>query len=148
MRSPCLISLLFILTVVPAFAGKEIYVSKLGDNSDGATWTTAFTTIQAALDAIPDDKGGHRVVVRPDTYMEAMLVPARKGDEGAYNALIGDMDGSYGSGTSGWVVLDSGDPNKGFKSYDWWGPIRSNTQGWKGVHRVTFLKRTSPALKT
>ena len=46
--------------------GKTIHVSKLGDNSDGSTWAKAFHTIQAALLAVPDDKGGHRVVVRPD----------------------------------------------------------------------------------
>ena len=35
-----------------------LYVSKLGDNSDGSTWQKAFRTIQAALDAVPDDKAG------------------------------------------------------------------------------------------
>ncbi len=119
--------------------GKTIYVSKLGDNSDGSTWAKAFTTIQAALSAIPDDKGGHRVVIRPDTYMEANLFPAQKGAEGAYNELVGDFDGSLGSGRAGWVVLDSGDPQKGFKSYDWWGPIRATTQGWSKEHtEATF----------
>lgn len=111
-----------------------LYVSKLGDNSDGSTWAKAFTTIQAALDAIPDDQGGHRIIIRPDTYMEAMLTTAFKGAEGAYNQLIGDVDGRYGSGTTGWVVLDSGDPKAGFKSYDWWGPIRSNQEGWSPEH--------------
>ena len=47
--------------------GTTFYVSKLGDNSDGLSWATAFTEIQTALDAIPDDQGGHRVIVRPDT---------------------------------------------------------------------------------
>jgi len=116
------------------FTGTTLYVSKLGDNSDGRSWATAFTTIQAALDAVPDDQGGHRVIVRPDTYMEGMLSTPYKGADGAYNALIGDMDGRYGSGTTGWVVLDSGDPKQGFKSYDWYGPIRSNEQGWSPEH--------------
>ena len=40
--------------------GLTLYVAKLGDNSDGRSWRSAFRTIQAALDAIPDDKGGHR----------------------------------------------------------------------------------------
>ena len=30
------------------------YVSKLGNNSDGSSWINAFSTIQKALDAIPD----------------------------------------------------------------------------------------------
>jgi hypothetical protein len=29
--------------------------------------------------AIPDDKGGHQVIVRPDTYAEANVYPAYKG---------------------------------------------------------------------
>jgi len=111
-----------------------LYVSKLGDNSDGSTWAKAFTTIQAALDAVPDEKGGHCVIVRPDTYMEAMLTPAFKGAPGAYNELIGDVDGRYGSGTTGHVIIDSGDPVKGFKSYDWWGPIKAYQQGWSEAH--------------
>jgi hypothetical protein len=134
MRTPFLVSVLFTLNVIPVIAGTTLYVSKLGDNSEGATWATAFTTLQHALDAIPDDKGGHRIIVRPDTYMEAMLVPAQKGAKGAYNELIGDIEGHYGSGTSGWAVLDSGDPQKGFKSYDWWGPFRSTTKGWSKEH--------------
>lgn len=114
--------------------GKTIFVSKLGDNTDGSSWAKAFTTIQAGLDAVPDDKGGYRVVVRPDTYVEANLFPAHKGREGAWNELVGDFDGSLGSGTSGWVVMDAGDPEKGFKSYDWWGNIRSYTKGWSKEH--------------
>ncbi len=112
-----------------------LYVSKLGDNSDGSSWAKAFTTIQAALSAIPNDKGGHLIIVRPDTYFEANLFPAAKGAKGAYNQLIGDVDGSLGSGTSGWVVIDSGDPGQqGFKSYDWWGTIRAYTKGWSAAH--------------
>ena len=112
-----------------------IYVSKLGDNSDGSSWTKGFKTIQAALSAVPDDHGGHRIVVRPDTYMEANLFPAHKGAAGAYNELIGDWDGSLGSGGRGWVVLDSSDPEKGFKSYDWWGPIRAYKRDWSPQHK-------------
>lgn len=131
--------------------GVTLYVSKLGDNSDGKSWLKAFHTIQAALLAVPDDKGSHRVVIRPDTYAEANLYPSHKGAAGAYNLLAGDWDGSFGSGATGWVVvdsgapmvivrtnpnaptgnptfmiLDSGDPNKetGLKSVDWWGPWR------------------------
>ena len=88
--------------------GKMLYVSKLGDNSDGSSWHKAFHTIQAVLLAIPDDKGGHRVVIRPDTYEEANLYPAYRGAAGAYNLLVGDFDGKLGSGASGWVVLDLG----------------------------------------
>lgn len=115
--------------------GAVLFVSKLGDNTDGSSWVKAFHTIQAALDAVPDALGGHRIIVRPDTYMEGMLFPAFSGAAGAYNELIGDTDGSLGSGASGNVVLDSGDPSKGFKSYDWWGPIRATQQGWSPEHK-------------
>ncbi len=111
-----------------------LYVSKLGDNTDGSTWAKAFHTIQAALLAVPNDKGGHRVIVRPDTYVEANLYAAHKGAPGAYNLLIGDSDGSLGSGATGRIVIDSGDPKKGFKSYDWWGTIRATTKGWSPEH--------------
>ncbi|HQK95657.1 MAG TPA: hypothetical protein PLD23_19320 [Armatimonadota bacterium] len=119
----------------PARTGTTFYVSKLGAHTDGRSWATAFHTIQAALDAIPDDAGGHRIIIRPDTYFEAMLSPAQKGAQGSYNEIIGDIDGRLGSGTSGWAVIDSGDPDqKGFKSYDWWGPIRATSQGWSPAH--------------
>jgi len=111
------------------------YVSKLGDNSDGSSWAHAYTTVQAALSVLPDDNGGHRVIVRPDTYFEANIYPNRKGAAGRYNELIGDTDGRFGSGTSGWVVLDSGDTEqRGFKSYDWWGNIRAYSHAWSPEH--------------
>lgn len=115
--------------------GVTLYVSKLGDGSDGSSWTKAYKTIQAALSAVPDDRGGHRIIIRPDTYMEANLFPAQRGASGAYNELIGDQDGSLGSGTRGWVVIDSGDAEKGFKSYDWWGPIRAYKKAWSKEHK-------------
>ncbi|MGE3317471.1 MAG: hypothetical protein AB7O26_20345 [Planctomycetaceae bacterium] len=115
--------------------GRTIYVSKLGDNSDGSSWNKGLHSIQAALLAIPDDKGGHRVVVRPDTYMEANLYPSRKGAAGAYNELIGDVDGTLGSGTAGWVTIDSSDPKAGFKSHDWYGTIRAYKKGWSKEHK-------------
>jgi hypothetical protein len=116
-----------------------LHVSKLGDNSDGLSWPTAFHAIQTALDAVPDDRGGHRILVRPDTYVEANLAPAYMGAAGAYNALIGDFDGSLGSGAKGWVVIDSGDPEKGFKSWDWWGPMRASDKHWPhGNNQETF----------
>ena len=59
--------------------GVTLHVSKRGDNSDGSSWAKAFHTIQAALLAVPDDRGGHRILVRPDTYVEANLYPAHKG---------------------------------------------------------------------
>ncbi len=131
--------------------GKTIYVSKLGDGTDGSGWRTAFRTIQAALLAVPDAEGGHRVIVRPDVYAEANLYPSFRGARGAYNLLAGDFDGSLGSGAKGWVVVDSGAPDvivrtdpdgpgggnptykararkdgeapeTGLKSVDWWGP--------------------------
>ena len=91
--------------------GLTLYVSKLGDNADGRSWRTAYKTLQAALDAITDDKGGHRIVVRPDTYAEANLDSKHKGAAGAYNTIEGDWDGSLGSGASGWVLIDSGAPH-------------------------------------
>lgn len=119
--------------------GVTLYVSKLGDNTDGRSWKTAFHTIQKALDAVPDDKGGHQVIVRPDTYVEANLAPAYKGAAAAYNSLIGDFDGGLGSGAKGWTVIDSGDPEKGFKSWDWWGPIRASDKHWPhGNNQETF----------
>jgi hypothetical protein len=114
--------------------GVNLYVSKLGDNSDGTSWAKAFHTIQAALNAIPDDNGGHRVIVRPDSYLEANLSSAHKGAPGAYNLLVGDGDGALGSGATGWVVIDSGEPGKGFKSYDWWSTIRAFQKGWSPQH--------------
>jgi len=121
-------------SVGSARRGTTFYVSKLGSNTDGLTWPTAFTTIQKALDAIPDAQGGHRIIVRPDTYMEAMLAPAHRGAAGAYNELVGDTDGSLGSGATGDVIVDSGDPGKGFKSYDWWSTIRATSKGWSPAH--------------
>jgi hypothetical protein len=117
-----------------ANASTTLYVSKLGDNSDGSSWAKAFKTIQAALNAVREG-GGQRIVIRPDTYMEANLFPAKKGVAGAYNELVGDWDGTLGSGKSGWVVIDSGDAEKGFKSYDWWGPIRAYKKAWSAEHR-------------
>ena len=49
-----------------------LYVPKLGDDSDGRSWATAFRTIQRALDSVPEG-GGWRIVVRPDVYCEANL---------------------------------------------------------------------------
>ncbi|MDO5552130.1 MAG: hypothetical protein Q4G68_00080 [Planctomycetia bacterium] len=112
----------------------NIYVSKLGDDSDGKSWQTAYKSVQKALLSIPDDKGGYRIVVRPDTYMEANLYPSHKGAKDAYNELVGDFDGKYGSGAVGWVVLDSSDPEKGYQSYDWYSSIRAYTQGWTTSH--------------
>jgi hypothetical protein len=65
-----------------------LYVSKLGNNSDGRSWRTAFRTIQAALDAIPDDLGGHRVIIRPDTYAEANL-------DSKHGAVYSDLAGKF-----------------------------------------------------
>lgn len=98
---------------------RTIYVSKLGDNSDGSSWSKAFHTIQAGLLAVPDDQGGHRVVIRPDTYVEANLYVNHKGAAGAYNALIGDFDGKLGSGATGWVVADGGAPGVAARNTAW-----------------------------
>jgi len=110
--------------------GRSFYVSELGDNSTGASWKTAYHKIQTALDAVPDELGGHRVIVRPGHYMEPNLETSFKGAAGAYNLLVGDVDGKLGSGASGWVVVDAGDPEKGFKSWDWWSNMRASTKAW------------------
>jgi hypothetical protein len=126
-------------STVRAAGPRTLHVSKLGDNSDGSTWQKAYRTIQAALDAVPDNRGGHQIIIRPDTYVEANLAPAHKGAPGAYNTLVGDSDGSRGSGSNGWVVIDSGDPVNGFKSWDWWGTIRSSDKHWPtGNNQETF----------
>jgi hypothetical protein len=128
-------------TLALAAGGTEartFHVSKLGDGSDGSSWAKAYRTIQAALDAVPDG-GGHRILVRPDTYPEANLAPAHRGAPGSYNTLEGDFDGRLGSGATGWVLIDSGDPGKGFKSWDWWGPIRATDRHWPhGNNKETF----------
>ncbi|MCL5098518.1 MAG: hypothetical protein M1608_13510 [Candidatus Omnitrophica bacterium] len=139
----------------PGYTGRRgvtFYVSKLGDNSDGSSWQKAFHTINAALLAVPDSQGGHRILIRPDTYVEANLYPAFKGAKGAYNLLMSDFDGSLGSGAKGWVVIDGGcpgvavratvpwgtgngfeivkstEPESGLKSCDWWAVFRSDNQ--------------------
>jgi hypothetical protein len=123
--------------VDPSFSGYSgrkgitIYVSKLGDNSDGRSWAKAYHCIQSALLAIPDSFGGHKILIRPDTYVEANLYPGYKGSKGSYDLLIGDTDGRYGSGSTGRIIIDASDPQNGFKSYDWWGTIRSTTKGWR-----------------
>ena len=118
----------------PGYKGRKgttIYVSKSGNNSDGSSWKKAYHTIQAALSAIPDDKGGHKIIIRPDTYVEANLSTAYKGTQGSYNLIVGDCDGRLGSGVTGRIIIDAGDPQKGFKSYDWWGTMRSTSKGWR-----------------
>jgi hypothetical protein len=103
--------------------GKTLHVSKLGDNSDGSSWQKAFHTIQAAMNAVPDNQGGHRILVRPDRYVEANLLPTHTGAKGSYNLIVGDHNGALGSGGQGWVLVDSSDPDRGFKSENYWSPI-------------------------
>ncbi len=137
------------LAGVQSIRAADLFVSKLGDNSNGSSWQKAFHTIQAALSAIPDDKGGHRVIIRPDTYVEANLHSDHPGAKMAYNELLGDSDGQLGSGATGWVVIDtscpgvavrtdysnkagnppfkvikSDLPESGLKCVDWWGTFR------------------------
>jgi len=139
MRTVLLPAMIIVSFWTSTLSSATLYVSNLGDDSDGRSWGRAFRTIQKALDAVPDDKGGHRIIVRPDTYVEANLAPAHKGVSGAYNFLIGDFDGALGSGATGWVMIDSGDPEKGLKSWDWWGPIRASDKHWPhGNNQETF----------
>lgn len=39
-----------------------------------------------------DSSPGHRIVVRPDTYVEANLLPVHRGAPVAYNEIVGDFD--------------------------------------------------------
>lgn len=129
----------------PDFNGRKgitLYVSKQGNNSNGKSWKTAYQSVQAALAAVPDDKGGHTIIVRPDTYVEANLHTAHKGAKGSYNLLIGDFDGKLGSGTTGRIIIDAGDSEKGFKSYDWWSTIRAYSKDW----RPEFKEETFSAI--
>jgi hypothetical protein len=129
MRTATILCALFVFDAA-AGAGltKTIYVSKLGDNSDGSSWDKAYTSIQAALQAVPDAQGGYRVLVRPDTYLEANLWPSFKGAQTAYNVLESDYDGSQGSGATGYALIDCSDPEHGQKSLDWWGPFRCSPE--------------------
>lgn len=128
--------------VAADFTGRKgviFYVSKLGDNSDGRSWAKAFHSIQAALNAVPDGAGGHQIIIRPDTYLEANLAPAFKGAGSAYNLMVGDFDGRLGSGARGWVLVDSGEPVKGFKSWDWWSSFAASDKNWPtGNNRRAF----------
>jgi hypothetical protein len=131
----CVLLLLLACAAQALSSPATLYVSKLGDDTSGLSWAHAFNTIQKALGALPDAGGGHRIMVRPDTYFEHDLFPSQKGAAGRYNELIGDTDGKLGSGTSGSVVIDSGDPDQhGFKSYDWWGPFRAYSHAWSPEH--------------
>ena len=119
--------------------GVTLYVSPAGDNSDGTSWAKAYRTIQAALNAVPDANGGHRVIVRPGHYIEPNLEVPHKGAAGSYNLFIGDIDGKLGSGATGWVVIDAGDPVKGFKAWDWWSNMRASTTAWNtGNNKTNF----------
>lgn len=109
--------------------GATLYVSKLGDNSDGTSWQKAFHTLQAALLSVPDDKGGHTIIIRPDTYFQHGVYSVHKGAPGSYNLLVGDCDGRLGSGATGRVVLDTSVPDKGNVAKDWWGLWRASPDG-------------------
>ncbi|HZZ45069.1 MAG TPA: hypothetical protein VFE58_19185 [Tepidisphaeraceae bacterium] len=127
-------ALLILFSLVPCTSAATLYVSKLGDNTTGSSWPHAFNSIQSALSAIPDDTGGHQILIRPDTYLESNLFSTHKGAAGKYNALIGDFDGHLGSGAKGFVVIDSSDPALGFKSYDWYTTFRAYAHGWSKAH--------------
>ena len=124
----------------PERTGVTLYVSRLGDNTCGTSWKTAFTSLQKALGAIPDDKGGHRIIIRPDTYIIGNLHPAHPGAKGSYNILDVDYDGSLGSGAAGYAVLDASDPKKGMQAIDWWGFPRC-TPEFSGVDWDRWILR-------
>ena len=106
--------------------GTTIYVSKRGDNTDGTSWEKAFHTVQKGMSAVPDDQGGHRVIIRPDTYLEQNIYATHKGAAGAYNVLQADFDGSLGSGATGYAVFDASHPTRGHTT-DIAGPYIANS---------------------
>jgi hypothetical protein len=111
---------------------RTIYVSQLGDGTNGSSWEHAYTSIRAAFGAVPDSGGGHRIIIRPDTYMEGNLFPAFKGAKGNYNTIESDFDGSRGSGATGFAIVDASDPIKGEQAVDWWGFPRC-TPDYSGI---------------
>lgn len=72
--------------------GITVYVSMYDNNTNGSSWKMGHQNIHAAFSAIPDDKDGRKVMIRPDTYEEANVFTANKGAKGAYNLIVGDTD--------------------------------------------------------
>lgn len=60
--------------IAPIATVETFYVTELGSGKSTNTRATAFTAVQAAMDAIQDDAGGHRMIVRLNTYMKAILL--------------------------------------------------------------------------
>ena len=54
-----------------AFGSATVYVSPDGDNSDGASWGTAFNTLAAAVASAPD---GARIFVKNGTFTTSRIV--------------------------------------------------------------------------
>ena len=54
-----------------AFGTATVYVSPEGDNSDGASWQTAFNTLAAAVASAPD---GARIFVKAGTFTTSRIV--------------------------------------------------------------------------
>ena len=55
---------------------RTLFVSKLGDDSNGSVpGHTPSARSKVRSSALTDDHGGWRIVIRPDTYMEANLLP-------------------------------------------------------------------------
>ena len=72
MRNAVFVAILLVLAVAP-HAGADVFyvdIDNASGTEDGASWATAFTTIQAAIDAAFADGGGE-VWVAEGTYAEA-----------------------------------------------------------------------------
>ena len=62
-----------VLKQLPGRKGATIYVSKLGDDSDGSSWRKAFRTIQKGLLAVP--AGFRRLGLWPTELFEHLAPP-------------------------------------------------------------------------
>lgn len=101
--------------------GLTLYVSKLGDNSDGQSWKTAFHTIQQALDAVPDEKGGHQIIMATTRKP----FPASSGIGGTCAISIRPEETADSSGTSPTRVAS----NSPLWSKTAWGPAGPSAAG-------------------
>ena len=108
----------------PEHARVTLHVSKRGDHSDGSSWAKAFRTIQARSLAVPD--AGRTPHGGPARHLRrGQPLPGTRAPRGRITCWSATSTAAWAPEPPARVVIDSGDPQKGFKSYDWWGPIRA-----------------------